>query len=66
MAQGTLPKKRRYIIRLKLILSFFVFICEMLLRRSAVKGAESAPGLTIFKVELVYNTLLKLIFIRFI
>lgn len=40
MAQGTLPRKRRYNIRLKRILSFFVFICEILLRRSAVKGAD--------------------------
>ena len=33
----------------------------MLLRRSAVRSAESAPGLTICKVGLVYNKLLKLI-----
>ena len=33
----------------------------MLLRRIAVRSAESALGLTICKVGLVYNTLLKLI-----
>lgn len=60
MPQDRLPKKR-YNISLKVILSVFEFSSEMLLRRSAVRSAESAPGLTICKVGLVYNTLLKLI-----
>lgn len=60
MPQDTLPKKR-YNISLKVILSVFEFSSEMLLRRSAVRSAESAPGLTICKVGLVYNKLLKLI-----
>ena len=59
MPQDTLPKKR-YNISLKVILSVFEFSSEMLLRRSAVRSAESAPGLTICKVGLVYNKLLKL------
>lgn len=60
MPQDRLAKKR-YNISLKVILSVFEFSSEMLLRRSAVRSAESAPGLTICKVGLVYNTLLKLI-----
>lgn len=60
MPQERLPKKR-YNISLKVILSVFEFSSEMLLRRSAVRSAESAPGLTICKVGLVYNKLLKLI-----
>lgn len=60
MPQDRLPKKRCNI-SLKVILSVFEFSSEMLLRRSAVRSAESAPGLTICKVGLVYNTLLKLI-----
>lgn len=60
MPQDTLPKKR-YNISLKVVLSVFEFSSEMLLRRSAVRSAESAPGLTICKVGLVYNKLLKLI-----
>ena len=60
MPQDRLPKKR-YNISLKVILSVFEFSSEMLLRRSAVRSAESAPGLTICKVGLVYNRLLKLI-----
>ena len=60
MPQDRLPKKR-YNISLKVILSVFEFSSEMLLRTSAVRGAESAPGLNICKVGLVYNTLLKLI-----
>ena len=60
MPQDRLPKKR-YNISLKVILSVFEFSSEMLLRRSAVRSAESAPGLTICKVGLVYNKLLKLI-----
>lgn len=57
MPQDRLPKKR-YNISLKVILSVFEFSSEMLLRRSAVRSAESAPGLTICKVGLVYNKLL--------
>lgn len=62
MPQDRLAKKR-YNMSLKviLIISVFEFSSEMLLRRSAVRSAESAPGLTICKVGLVYNTLLKLI-----
>lgn len=60
MPQDRLAKKR-YNMSLKVILSAFEFSSEMLLRRSAVRSAESAPGLTICKVGLVYNTLLKLI-----
>ena len=60
MPQDRLAKKR-YNMSLKVILSVFEFSSEMLLRRSAVRSAESAPGLTICKVGLVYNTLLKLI-----
>lgn len=60
MPQDRLPKKR-YNISLKVILSVFEFSSEMLLRRSAVRSAESAPGLTICEVGLVYNKLLKLI-----
>lgn len=60
MPQDRLAKKR-YNISLKVILSVFEFSSEMLLRRSAVRSAESAPGLTICKVGLVYNKLLKLI-----
>ena len=59
MPQDRLPKKR-YNISLKVILSVFEFSSEMLLR-SSVRSAESAPGLTICKVGLVYNKLLKLI-----
>ena len=57
MPQDRLAKKR-YNISLKVILSVFEFSSEMLLRRSAVRSAESAPGLTICKVGLVYNKLL--------
>ena len=59
MPQDRLAKKR-YNMSLKviLILSVFQFSSEMLLRRSAVRSAESAPGLTICKVGLVYNKLL--------
>ena len=60
MPQDRLAKKR-YNMSLKVILSVFEFSSEMLLRRSAVRSAESAPGLTICKVGLVYNKLLKLI-----
>ena len=60
MPQDILAKKR-YNMSLKVILSAFEFSSEMLMRRSAVRSAESAPGLTICKVGLVYNTLLKLI-----
>ena len=57
MPQDRLAKKR-YNMSLKVILSAFEFSSEMLLRRSAVRSAESAPGLTICKVGLVYNKLL--------
>ena len=57
MPQDRLAKER-YNISLKVILSVFEFSSEMLLRRSAVRSAESAPGLTICKVGLVYNKLL--------
>lgn len=60
MPQDRLAKKR-YNMSLKVILSAFEFSSEMLLRRSAVRSAESAPGLTICKVGLVYNKLSKLI-----
>lgn len=59
MPQDRLAKKR-YNMSLKVILSAFEFSSEMLLRRSAVRSAESAPGLTICKVGLVYNKLLML------
>ena len=59
MPQDRLAKKR-YNMSLKVILSVFEFSSEMLLRRSAVRSAESAPGLTICKVGLVYNKLLML------
>lgn len=62
MPQDRLAKKRYNMhMSLKVILSVFEFSSEMLLRRSAVRSAESAPGLTICKVGLVYNKLLKLI-----
>lgn len=57
MPQDRLAKKR-YNMSLKVILSVFEFSSEMLLRRSAVRSAESAPGLTICKVGLVFNKLL--------